>query len=431
MKRVLIIGSDFAPSSLPPATRIRFFATHLHEFGWQPIVLTTDPKHYESSVDEENRRLVPDWLEVIRTPALPVSLTRKIGIGDVGIRSLWHHWRALSKLSKEKRIDLILLPSPPAIPLILGRLANIRFRIPYVVDYIDPWVTNYYWQLPRKQRPPKWILSYVTARCLEPFVLGRVSHITGVSRGTTEQVTSRYNWLSSEHATEIPYGAEAGDFDYVRENPRENIILNANDGYLHLSYIGAYAESMRQTLTALFNAFKKGLDRNPNVFELVRMHFVGTTYSTNGIDPFRVTRVARECGVEKWVTEHPQRVAYLDSLQVILQSHFLVLLGSDEPHYTASKVFPYILAERPLLAIFHEESSAISVLRETNCGFVVKFNSAQGPLTLVDEISTSLEEMFTANSAPIINWAGLEPYTTRAMARRLAGALDKALGQAC
>ena len=58
MKTVLIVGADFAPSSLPPATRIRFFAKHLPKFGWQPIVLTVAPEHYEWVVDADNLKLL-------------------------------------------------------------------------------------------------------------------------------------------------------------------------------------------------------------------------------------------------------------------------------------------------------------------------------------------------------------------------------------
>ncbi len=91
MKRVLIVAPDFVPSSLPPATRVRFFANHLAEFGWEPIVLTVDPKCYEAATDPKNEDLLSPTLKVIRTDAFPAKWTRKIGIGDIGMRSLWHH----------------------------------------------------------------------------------------------------------------------------------------------------------------------------------------------------------------------------------------------------------------------------------------------------------------------------------------------------
>ena len=43
-RTVLIIAPDFTPSSYPPALRARFFAQHLPEFGWKPIVLAADPE---------------------------------------------------------------------------------------------------------------------------------------------------------------------------------------------------------------------------------------------------------------------------------------------------------------------------------------------------------------------------------------------------
>jgi len=428
MKRVVIIGADFSPSSLPPATRIRFFAKHLSKFGWEPVVLTTSPDYYDSLTDPENEQLLPDGLEVVRTRALPSRLMRKIGIGDVGIRSMFHHWRALSRLHREKKIDLIFIPVPPGVSMVLGRLANMRFGIPYVIDFIDPWVTEYYWTLPRKQRPPKWLLSYVLSRALEPFALRRAKHITGVSRGTTDQVVSRYEWLESTDATDIPYGAEADDFEYLRHHPRQNAIFDAQDGKLHVCYVGAYVESMEQTLRALFAAFRQGLERSPNVFENIVLHFIGTTYSTNGSDPFRVTAVARDCGVQERIREYPQRVPYLDSLQIMLDAHALILLGSAEPHYTASKVFPYVLANRPLLAVFHEDSSVITILREVNAGHVVSFNATEDPSTRVNEISVRLEEMLVDNYEPQVRWEAFESYTTRAMAGRLAKTFDAAVG---
>ena len=51
--------------------------------------------------------------------------------------------------------------------------------------------------------------------------------------------------------------------------------------------------------------------------------------------------------------------------------HFAV--GSELPYYTPSKIFPFILAERPLLAIFHEKSSAVRIVRESGAGTVVAF----------------------------------------------------------
>ncbi len=433
MKRVAIIGADFAPSSLPPALRIRYFAQHLAGFGWKPVVITTDPKHYNWSVDAENERLLPASLEIIRTHALPEKLTRKIGIGDIGARSMWYHWKELARLCSERRVDLLFIPVPPFFPMILGRLAHMRFGIPYVIDFIDPWVTEYYWSVPKEKRPPKWAMSYALSRVLEPFSLKKVAHIVGVSKGTTDGIVARYKRLTEEDATEIPYGGEAGDFDYLQKHPRPNKIFNPEDGLFHISYIGAYPVGMEATVRALFKAVKLGLERSPEKFSRLRLHFIGTTYGANGNGPYQLKPIARELGIEELVDEHPARVSYLDALQLQLDSNALAIIGSDAPHYTASKIFPYILSQKPLLTIFHEESSVVKILEETRAGDVVSFSSETLPEEKIGDIRCKLEELLAraADYRPPTCWQAFEKYTTREMARRLAAVFDNASGAQC
>ena len=223
MKVVLILGADFAPSSYPQALRARFFARHLPDFGWKPIVLTVQPQYYEWAVDPENEKLLPAGLEVIRTPAFPARLTRKIGIGDIGLRCLWQHWRAVRHLSQRQRIDLIFVPIPPNPSMVLARLAYEKFGIPYVLDYNDPVTTDYYWKLPRSQRPPKYALAYAMARIMEPFALRRVAELVSVDASYTVDAQARYNGLRQLRTTAIPHGGEPADFGYLSLHQRKNI----------------------------------------------------------------------------------------------------------------------------------------------------------------------------------------------------------------
>jgi hypothetical protein len=138
--------------------------------------------------------------------------------------------------------------------------------------------------------------------------------------------------------------------------------------------------------------------------------------------------LAREAGIEDQVDERPGRIPYLESLQVMLDSDALFLIGSDEPHYTASKVFPYILAKRPLLAIFHEASSVVQILREIKAGEIVTFNSTRNPGEKAQEICEQLKRltMQAKPYEPQTRWHDFEQYTTSAMSARLAGCLINA-----
>jgi len=427
LKRVVIIAPDFAPSSMPPSLRVRFFASHLTEFGWEPIIISTKPEFYENAFDPENEKLLSPALQVIRTPAFSAALTRRFGLGDLSLRSLWFHWKALAKLCHEQKVDLIFISVPPYYSMLLGRLAYMCFRIPYVVDYIDPWVSDFYRLIPKSQRPSKWWIADRLSRLLEPIAVKQAAHLTAVSKATTDMVRASYPHFRFTEAmtTEIPYGGEISDFEHLRKNPRKNSIFDRTDGFLHFCYIGTFNARYFDTTRAVFNAVKLGLERQPDLFNRIRLHFVGTTYAPEAQAQPQVLPLAHEIGIETLVDEHPARVAYLESLQILLDSHALLALGSDTLHYSASKIFPYILSQRPFLAIFHTLSNVIDTVTQTNSGSLVSFD-ANHPLD-IEQLYRALTNMLELPTTytPTTNWDVFQQYTARAMAERLAKVLDQ------
>lgn len=430
-KRVVLLGADFAPSSLPPALRLRFFAQHLSEFGWHPTVLTTDPAYYDWSTDAENEHLVPDGVPVIRTSALPAGLTRRLGIGDIGIRSMWEHWKVLWRLCREANVDVLFIAIPPYVPAILGRVVHSLFHIPYVIDYIDPWVNDYYLTVPASERPggAKWIWWNRIATILEPFALRSVAHLTSVASGYLDETITRYRWLSPTDVTSIPYGGAPSDFQYLRQHPRVNQIFDPSDGCLHVSYVGRGGPDMLPVLRVLFAAVRKGVETCPALFMRLRLHFVGTTYSPNGEQDYQVLPLARAMGLQTFVDEHPKRVSYLDALQTLTDSHGLIAVGSELPYYTASKIFPFILSRRPILAIFHRDSSVVPIVTETEAGAVVTFGDIEDLGRRVDEVMEELSALlrFPPDYEPPTQWDAFERYTARSMARALAAVLDEVI----
>lgn len=391
LKNVVIVAPDFTPSSYPPALRARFFAQHLPEFGWNPIVLTTDPRHYEWTVDPENEKLLDPALEVVRTGALPIQWTRKLGFGDVSLRTLWPHWRALNEICRQRKVDLIFISVPPNFPIVLGRLTRARFGIPYILDYNDPILTDDYSKLPRAKRPPKWPVVRAVFRILEPFALRRVDQIVGVADSYMAGLFSNYPWLRGTKATPIPFGVETKDFEHVRANPLKNSIFNPRDGYFHISHVGAGGPGWENVLRAFFKAIQNLRHSNPELFSKVRIHFVGTTYAPKE-GSYQVLPFAREFGVEDIVEEIPRRVPHLEAVQILLDSDALFVVGSEASHYTGSKIFPYILAAKPLLAVLHEESNAVKLLRELCAGNAVTFGAGRPVMSVVEEIGTAIEE---------------------------------------
>jgi len=76
------------------------------------------------------------------------------------------------------------------------------------------------------------------------------------------------------------------------------------------------------------------------------------------------------------VSEQTDRMPYFSVLRCLADADGLFIPGSDDKTYTASKLYPYILARKPLLAVFHQESSVTEILRATGAGSVVTFDDS-------------------------------------------------------
>jgi len=186
---------------------------------------------------------------------------------------------------------------------------------------------------------------------------------------------------------------------------------------------------MTNVLRSFCCALQSGRTNAPELFSRVRLHFVGTTYAANAEGQYQVLPVAREFGLEDIVEERPGRVSHLDAIQILLDSDALIIIGAEAPHYTPSKIFHYILAAKPLLAVFHEESSAAKLLEDTDAGEAVTFSAARLPLSVAGDIEVALRKMLTLPLGwrPPTNWANFEPFTARAVTARLAAVFESSV----
>ena len=84
-----MISPHFPPDTSAATHRVRMLAPHLPEYGWEPTVVSVDPRDYESRLDPGLLEFVPQSLRVIRCRAWPAQWARRVGIGDLGLRA-WH-----------------------------------------------------------------------------------------------------------------------------------------------------------------------------------------------------------------------------------------------------------------------------------------------------------------------------------------------------
>jgi glycosyltransferase involved in cell wall biosynthesis len=423
-----MISPHFPPDGSAGTHRVRLLAPHLASYGWTPTVLTVAEQDYEGRIDPELGALVPHSLEVVRTRAVPAYLTRRFGIGDLGLRALPGLRRAAWSLHRARPFDALFVTIYPTYPAVLGPMFKRRFDVPFILDYQDPWVGAWGNEVGSGNGGAVDAKSRATrafAERLEPRVLQAADAVTAVSARTYQDAFVRTG-VSSHIAAEIPIGWDAGDLDAIARRPSRTLI--PTDGRINICYTGTLLPLGVATLRAVLAAARALIERSPPLADRVRFYFFGTSNQTTGVER-RVVPHARELGVEHLVCEHPARLDYLDSLDALRQASALLLLGSSEPHYTPSKVFPALLAGRPMLAVYRRESTVVEMLKMAApppAAHVITFDEGRRVESLVGCIAEALHALIrTAGSGVSIDQAALEPWSAHALAGRLAGLCDR------
>jgi hypothetical protein len=364
MRNVLMVSPHFPPDSSAASHRVRLLAPHLEAAGWAPTVVTLERSAYEGRLDPGLEALVPSSLRVVRAPAWRAGVTRRIGLGDLGLRAFTGLRRTCRTLLSREHFDALFITVYPVYPALLGAGLKSAFHVPFVLDYQDPWVGA--WGQSVGGGPggaPDW-KSRASRRLglwLEPKAVHAADAIVAVSQGTIDGIVERIPAAARVPHGVIPLGFEPDDFAALRARPPMPSHFDPADGLVHLCYVGTLLPTGLGTLRLLMRALERAR-RDDAAAARLRLHFFGTSNQSQS-DEHRVLPIARECGVADIVSEVPGRLDYLDALSVLTHASGILLLGSSERHYTASKLYPALLAKRPILALFHEASSVVSILR--------------------------------------------------------------------
>ena len=181
MKRMLIIHPHWPPSNTVGVHRVRLIANELHEIGWKAMVVTIDENDCEEPIALDTNQLVAPGIEVFKVRANPVKkILGKRLIGDIGIRG-WHAMRRKAEeILSNEQVKFIWFSLPSWYTPLMGSGLSRQFKVPFGMDYRDPWV----YELAEHQKGLNRATFTVTiARILEPIALRNIALISGVSEG--------------------------------------------------------------------------------------------------------------------------------------------------------------------------------------------------------------------------------------------------------
>jgi hypothetical protein len=409
--------------------RVRMSLPYYQENGWDPVILTVEPADHGGIREDALLSTVPAGIIVHRCHAFSLKWTRWLGVGNLGLRCWLQLFFAGRRLIRREKIDLVFFSNTQFVTFTLGRIWRCLFGVPYLIDLQDPWRTNHYTGARKKDRPGGWKYEFarLQAAILERWSFRHMSGLMTVSQSYLDDLQRRYRWFSSIPTEVIGFGAsEADQAAAAKIRPP---MPTGSDAPHKIVYTGVAGPVMQPALEVLFDGLKAFRNESHSTPKL-NIQFLGTSYAAADAARPSVSPIACAFGTDDLVSETPTRLGFLQTLSEQAATQALLLLGTSDPAYSASKLYPYYLSGRPMLAVVLAGSYLERLLRELSCAVIVTFEPS-GPTAQtrakLTTFFTALLSGFPPGSLPSRNDELFRrKYLARSLTLRQCGLFDQA-----
>ena len=417
MPRLLIVSPHFPPVNAPDMQRVRMSLPHWLAAGWEVTVLTADDPTPTAPHEPALLGTIPPAVRVLRCRTFSRRWTGPLGVNNLGWRVLPFLALAGSRLLRRERFDAVYFSTTQFIVCPLGRLWRAWFGVPFVLDLQDPWLNDYYART--GTRPPggwKYRFARLWARLLEGWTLRRCDHVISVSPPYLDALARRYPWFDRSRATVLPFGTPDDDLALVRQEATPVRRILPDSPHLRIAYAGRLGPDMQPALEVLIAALAL-LRREAG--PRCELYFFGTSYAASGTGRSSTDELATRHNLKDSIHEHPARVGYLESLRLLLDTDLALILGSDDPAYSPSKIYPTLLAGRPTLAVAPAGSVAATLLQRLGGSHVVEFGADRAEAAV--RLAAALRQLASSRTP-----SGLSPERAESLRAHSAAAVADA-----
>ncbi len=419
MKRALVITYYWPPAGGPGVQRWLKFVTYFKEFGIEPIVFIPDNPHYPLK-DDSIISEIPEGIKIIRFPikepygfakVFSKKKTNRVSSGIITNKKqsalekflLWVRgnffipdarigWVKPSVsfledyLSKNK-IDVIITSGPPHSLHLIGKSLKKKIGIKWLADFRDPWTTiHYHKSLRLNKRSQKKHLE------LESEVLTNADLVVVTSANTKKEF---------QKITNTPIEVITNGYDVTKK-----IIPNL-DSQFTLVHIGSLLSNRNPEI--LWRVLSEIKNENVDFSENLLIKLVGAVSEDvlKSIEDFGLATNFKAYGY----------ISHQEAIQQQHNSQVLLLIEMDTPETKAiipGKLFEYMAANRPILALGPKGSDIYEILKETNSGTYFNYTDKES-------LKIQIQEYYQDYSKTqlIVSSKNIEQFSRRELTKKM------------
>lgn len=370
MKKVLIISYYFPPRLEIGAQRFYRLGKYFPQYGWEPVVLTANlpgnPPEGIRVIETDCRDTIGYYKERIGFKSIK-GLQEQLGF-NVSNEFYCRTWKTKiierlkevvsfpddargwynyaikegSDIIKKEVIDIMISTSPPVTTHLIANHLKQIFKIPWVADLRDLWTQNHYYHKSK-------IIKYIEKK-LEVKTLKKADALVTVTQPWVNELKMLHK---NKHVLCITNGYDPDEmFNYS----------DKKTGKFSITYTGTLYYGKRDP-SLLFNAISELIKENKIDKDSIEVNFYSPkeTWLTDYINGHDLNGVVKVHGlIPREQVLVKQRESQLQLL--LLWNH------KGEKNLYPAKVFEYLAAGRPIIAVGGPRGIIRELIKETNSG---------------------------------------------------------------
>lgn len=427
MKKVLIISYYWPPAGGPGVQRWLKFVKYLPDFNIEPIVYVPENATYpilDPDLEKDIRKdvqilkhpikepykiakfltgkkssnlssgIIPDKNKQSKLEKLLLWIRGNLFIPDARVGWVKPSVNYLSAyLEKNPDIEIVITTGPPHSMHLIGEELKRLHKIKWIADFRDPWTSiGYHKQLKLSKVAQQAHLN------MEKEMLQIADFIITTSYTTKKEF---------EQITPKPIHLITNGYDV------ETIEKQPLDEKFTISHIGSLLSKRNPRI--LWKALKEILKENEQFRNDFQLQLIGKV-SQEIVDTIKEFKLDSYLNLVGYVS-HSDALRYQRSSQLLL----LIEIDSYETQgIIPGKLFEYMAAERPVLAIGPEESDIAKILKETNTGKYFNYEN----LEEVKEYITNCYNLYLNKDLKVYGM-GLQYFSRKKLTEKLAKIINE------
>ena len=374
-RKVLIITTHFAPDAHVSAKRVNKFCKFLIEFGWEPVVLT-QPISASHRIDKSLDCDIPDEISIYRPQHLP-----KIRPLDYRILDYTYSWVLPAfweglRILRQQKIDLIFSTEPNYDANLIGLLLNLMANKKWVCEFRDPPLDS------TLKYSGRFLVAHVIFVKIVKALLRHADHLITVSE-TLKKKLARVFPKCREKTSVIYNGYDEDDFfDLDRCS---DLVRRGKTHKMRITYIGTWG--YYRTPEFFLQALENLLSTRRELLEKITVDFIGEVKLDHTLDK-KILHSIKLKGLEGIVNMR-HFMPHREALAELYKSDVLLLVQmppAAQEGSLSSKLFEYLRAAKPILALVPHGSEIAAIVEDANAGIIAS-------PTNVAEIENAILEM--------------------------------------